>query len=151
MKKIWNIKFGVCFWLILITHTHTHKEKHRKKCHFWINGLDLVALTSDWDNASGLLPTVWDSSRKMIRRHAIAIFIRKTIFIRNAIFILPCFGNPRGIIWMGTWKTLHLRRILCVPGAISVHGGFSPGKPRTRAIRSRDQDTTDWITAAPFV
>ena len=37
---------------------------------------------------------------------------------------LPHFGNPRGIIWIGTWRTLHPRRILHVPVAISIHGSF---------------------------
>ena len=41
---------------------------------------------------------------------------------------LPRFDIPRGIIWMGTWRTLHPRRILHAPGAISVHDGFSPGE-----------------------
>ena len=38
---------------------------------------------------------------------------------------LPRFGTPRGIIWMGTWRTLHTRLILHAPGAISVHGDVS--------------------------
>ena len=37
---------------------------------------------------------------------------------------LPRFDTPRDIIWMGTWRTLHPRRILHAPGAISVHGSF---------------------------
>ena len=44
----------------------------RGKCYNMI----WVGLTSDFIYASGLLPTVWDSSRRMIRRHAIAISIR---------------------------------------------------------------------------
>ena len=35
---------------------------------------------------------------------------------------------------METWRALHPRQILDVPGAISVHGGVSPGEPRTRGI-----------------
>ena len=35
-----------------------------------------LGLTSGYSNESGLLPTVWNSSRGMIRRHAVAIFIR---------------------------------------------------------------------------
>ena len=42
---------------------------------------------------------------------------------------LPCFGTSRGIIWIGTWRTLHPQLILHAPGAISVHSGFSPSKP----------------------
>ena len=33
------------------------------------------------------------------------------------------FGTPKGIIWMGTWRTLQPRRILA-PGAISVYDSF---------------------------
>ena len=29
-----------------------------------------------------------------------------------------CQGTPRGIIWMGTWRTLNPRRLLHAPGAI---------------------------------
>ena len=43
--------------------------------------------------------------------------------------LLPRFGTPRGIIWMGTWRSLHPRQTLLAPGAISVYGGFSPGEP----------------------
>ena len=49
---------------------------------------------------------------------------------------------------MGTWKTLHPRRILHTSGTISVHDGFSPGKPQTRALRCGTEDSTDWATAA---
>ena len=49
---------------------------------------------------------------------------------------------------MGTWSTLHARRILHAPGAISVHGGFSPGEPRALALRSGVEYFTDWATAA---
>ena len=41
---------------------------------------------------------------------------------------LPRFDTPRGIIWMGTWRTLHPRRILYAPGAINEHGGVSPNE-----------------------
>ena len=34
------------------------------------------------------------------------------------------FGTPRGMIWMGIWRTLHPQRILHEPGAISVHDIF---------------------------
>ena len=37
---------------------------------------------------------------------------------------LPLFGTPSGIIWMGTWRILHPRRILHAPAVINVHGGF---------------------------
>ena len=49
---------------------------------------------------------------------------------------------------MGTWKTLHPRLILHTPGAISLHGSFSTGKPQTQAIRSGAEDSTDWATEA---
>ena len=51
---------------------------------------------------------------------------------------------------MGTWRILRLRQILHAAGAISVHDGFSPGEPRTRALRSGAEDSTDWATAARF-
>ena len=35
---------------------------------------------------------------------------------------------------MRTWRTLHPRRILYEPGAISVHGGISTGEPRTQIL-----------------
>ena len=37
--------------------------------------LGWVGLMSGLNNASGLLPTVWDSSRRMIGRHALATLI----------------------------------------------------------------------------
>ena len=51
-----------------------------------------------------LLPTVWDSSRRMIRRHAIVILIHPGGDGSHAL--IP----PRGIIWMGTWRTWHSQR-----------------------------------------
>ena len=36
---------------------------------------------------------------------------------------------------MGTWRTLHPRRILHAQSAVSVHSGVSPGDSRTRAQR----------------
>ena len=77
-----------------------------------------VGLMSEQSCASGLFPMVWDSSRRMIRRHAVA-FLIKILTLQ-----LPHFGTPRSIIWMGTWRTLHTRRILHAPDANSVHGGF---------------------------
>ena len=56
------------------------------------------------------------------------------------------FGTPRGIIWKE--RTLHPRRILHAPGAISVHGGFSPDESRTRVLRSGAEYSTDWATVA---
>ena len=47
---------------------------------------------------------------------------------------------------MSIWRTLHPRRILHAPGAISVHGG--PGEPRTQALRSGAEDSTYWATVA---
>ena len=65
------------------------------------------------------MPALWDSSQRMIRRHAITIFIRDRVD-----------GSPRGIIWLGTCRTLHPRWILHAPGVISVHGCVSgPGEP----------------------
>ena len=55
----------------------------------------------------------------------------------------PRFGTPRGIIWIGTWRTLHPRQILNAPGAISVHGGVSLDEPRTRALRSGAECLSD--------
>ena len=47
---------------------------------------------------------------------------------------------------MGTWGTLHPRRILHAPDAISVHGGISPGEPGTRAFQSRAEGSFDMPT-----
>ena len=64
---------------------------------------------------------------------------------------LTRFGIPKGIKWMGTWKTFHHRRILHAPGAISVHGGVSASEPRTRAFRSKDEWSSDLPTAGRFM
>ena len=61
----------------------------------WFDGLN-VGL----ELRSGLLPTVWDSSVRMVRRHAITILISHG---RER----PRFGTGRGTFWMGTWRTLH--------------------------------------------
>ena len=50
---------------------------------------------------------------------------------------------------MGTWKTLHPRRILLAPCAITVHGDVSPGDPRTRALRFGAESSADRVTVAP--
>ena len=52
---------------------------------------------------------------------------------------------------MGTWRTLHPRRILYAPGVISVHGGVSPGEPRTRALRFGVECLFDLPTAGPKI
>ena len=78
----------------------------------------------------GLLPMAWYSSRRMIRRRAITVLIRHG-------GDGPPPGTARSIIWMGTWRTLHPRRILHAPGAISVHVSISPGESRTWALWSR--------------
>ena len=64
---------------------------------------------------------------------------------------LPRFGTPRGIIDMRTWWTLHPRRILHGPGAISVHVGFPPGEPRFRALRYEVADSTDCATVTSIM
>ena len=48
---------------------------------------------------------------------------------------------------MGTWRTLHTRRILHAPNAISVHGGVSSAEPRIRALRSGAEWSGDRATA----
>ena len=63
---------------------------------------------------------------------------------------LPHFGTPRGIIWMGTWRTLYPRLILQAPGTISVHGGVLPGEPQNRALWSGGERFTNRATAALF-
>ena len=45
---------------------------------------------------------------------------------------------------MGTWRTMHPRRILHAPGDIGVHDGFSPGEPRARGLWSGAEDSTHW-------
>ena len=79
----------------------------------WNNkiGLGWVGLVGFNVGLEQLLPTVWDSFLRMIRRHAITILIRH---LED--------GSPRGTIWMGTLRTLHPRQILHAPGAINVHG-----------------------------
>ena len=67
-----------------------------------------VDLTSGYSNASGLLPTVGDSSRRMIRRHAIGILIH------SGGKWLSRFGT----FWMWTWWILHTRQILYAPGGV---------------------------------
>ena len=96
-------------------------------------GLGWVGFKVGLSNASGLLPTVWDSSWRIIRRHAIAILIRHgSILIRRIVIgryddgnawsgWLPRFSTPRGVIWMETWRILLPREILYAPGAISIH------------------------------
>ena len=48
---------------------------------------------------------------------------------------------------MGTWRTLHLRRILHAASAISVHGSVTPGEPRTRTLQSVAECSADSATA----
>ena len=48
---------------------------------------------------------------------------------------------------MGTWRTLHPRRILHALGAISVHRDVLLGEPRTRALRSGTECSSDLHTA----
>ena len=54
---------------------------------------------------------------------------------------LPRFGIVRGIIWMGSWRTLHSPQILHAPSAISVYVSVLPGRPRARALLSADRVT----------
>ena len=70
------------------------------------------------EERSGLLPTVWGHIPKDCSETCHYNFdpLRRRW--------LPLFGTPRGIIWMGTWRILHPRRILHAPGAISLHGSF---------------------------
>ena len=75
--------------------------------------------------------------------------LHKRIITINKFYFLNCFGTPKDIICMGTSRTLHPRLILHVPGAISVHGGFSTGESRTRARQFGAENSTDWATAAP--
>ena len=37
------------------------------------------------------------------------------------------------------------------PGAISVHGSFWPGEPRTQALQSGAEDSTNWATPGTLV
>ena len=45
---------------------------------------------------------------------------------------LPRFRTPRDIFRMGIWRTLQSQQILHAPGAISMHGNVSAGKPRRK-------------------
>ena len=60
---------------------------------------------------------------------------------------LSHFDTPRGIIWMGTWRTLYPRWILHASDAISIHGGVLAGKPRAQVRRSGTEHSADWATA----
>ena len=44
---------------------------------------------------------------------------------------LSCFGAPRGIIWMGTWRTLHPRQNIHALAYMAVfpHANLEPGPP----------------------
>ena len=56
-----------------------------------------------------------------------------------------------GCFWRWSIATQILRyqrRKLHAPGSISVHCGISPGKPGTRALRSRAECSDDWATVA---
>ena len=61
----------------------------------------------------------------------------------------PRFCTPRGVIWRGTWRTLHRRLISHAPSAISIsiHGGILPGELRTRALWSGAEYSSDLPTA----
>ena len=48
---------------------------------------------------------------------------------------------------MGSWRTLDPRQILHALSAISEHGVFSPGRPRTLAFRSGAEWSSDLLTA----
>ena len=100
----------------------------------------LVEFNVGLEKRIGLLPTVWNSSRRMIRGHAITILI---------LYGGDGFGIPRGIIWMETWRTLYPRWILHAPGAISVHDSVLPGQPRTRAVQFGSESSSDLATTDP--
>ena len=91
----------------------------------------------------GLMPTVWDSSLTLVRRHDITILIHHQ---GNGFSTSPLVP-PRGVIWMKTYMELHSRRILHASGAISVHGGVSPGEPRTCVLWSAAECSADKYSA----
>ena len=47
---------------------------------------------------------------------------------------------------MGTWRTLHPRRILYTPGAISIYGCVSQAS--LEPVPSEAECSADWATAA---
>ena len=68
---------------------------------------------------------------------------------------LSRYGAPRCIIRMGTWRTLHPRRILYAPGVISVQrhfrqASFEPGPSgqelRTLPTGQLTYDLKCWVT-----
>ena len=88
-----------------------------------------------------ILPNVRDSSVWMIRRHVITNLIHHggyfSLLPPGRVFLLfSYFGCTKNILLLGIWMTLHARRILHAPGAISVHVSISPGEPRTLVLRS---------------
>ena len=74
---------------------------------------------------SGLLPTVWDLSLRMIQRYDVTILI---CHVRDGS---PVLVPQRYTIWIETSRTLYPGRILYAPGAMNVHDGVSPGEPQT--------------------
>ena len=100
----------------------------------------LVGINDGLELRSGLFPVVWDSYLSPETHHNFH-HVRRGWLLR--------FSTPRGIIWMGIWRTLYSRRILHATSAISVHGRFSPGEPLIRVIQSRVQNSTHLATVAP--
>ena len=92
--------------------------------------------------ACELQPTVWDASLRMIRRHVIIISIRDG---REG----SCALAPPEIKFERQLGGHCTHNVLHAAGAIIVHGGFSPGEPRTRNLRSGADYSADWTTAAP--
>ena len=66
------------------------------------------------------ISTILQGKRKLCECHTRFLIWRQGLSRRLKTLDV----TPRGIIWMGAWRTLHPRRILHALGAISVHGNF---------------------------
>ena len=97
-------------------------------------------VTSDQSNSSGLLLMVWDTSRRMIWRHAISIFIR------NKGNGSPALVQPE-VQLVGNFEDIAPMDFTCTR-CHQRAWRFSPGESGTRVLRSRAEDSTDYITTA---
>ena len=94
-----------------------------------------VGLTSGWSFASGLLLTVWDSYRRIIRRHGKTILIRPGRDGSSALVPLEVqFGWKLGKHCTYDGCYLHQVSLACILVFAS--------EPRTRALLSGIEDST---------
>ena len=80
----------------------------------------------------------------MIRSYAIVILIRHGA---DTSPILP----PQWSNLDGNLKDIALMTDFYAPSAISMYDDVSLGEPRTRALRSEVEHSTDWATEGPEI